>query len=416
MNQLEENKEHNNKRIISSVIKTFVVIIMIGGAFFGGNYVARYGYVIGINGTKYSNVLKDIEDVDKFEALFEVREDLYKMYDGDIDDDVLLEGAIKGMTNSLKDPYTVFMNKSEYSKFMESNSGSFMGIGVYIGQKDGKVVVDSCIEDAPAEKAGIKAGDVIFSVDGEEIGDDQSKAVSLITGPEEEEVNIVLIRDGNEKVEVSVKREKIKTVSVTGEMVDDNVGYIRLSTFDKDVSKDFKFKLEELKNNGMTGLILDLRGNGGGYLTEAVNIASQFVPKGKTITYTINKYDQKDVSSSVGGIAEGTPLVILTDGNTASASEVVTGALKDYGVAETVGTTTFGKGIVQLPFELKSGYGGLKVTISKYYTPNGENIHKKGIEPNYEVKLSEDDVSGEYSKDTDPQYQKALEVIKDKIK
>ena len=194
-----------------------------------------------------------------------------------------------------------------------------------------------------------------------------------------------------------------------------NIGYINLSTFNKDVSVDFVNALEELKGKGMKGLILDLRGNGGGYLVEAINIASQFVPKDEVITYRIDKYGSKEISKSEGGVALGLPLVILTDGGTASASEVVTGALKDYNAAVTVGTTTFGKGVVQLPFELKSGIGGLKVTVSKYYTPKGEDINKKGIIPDYEVKLTEEDVNKEYSKDTDPQLQKGIEVIKDMI-
>ena len=167
----------------------------------------------------------------------------------------------------------------------------------------------------------------------------------------------------------------------------------------------------------MKGLIFDLRSNGGGYLTEAVNIASQFIPKGDTITCTIDKKDKKTVLSSKGGIEEDMPIVILTDGYTASASEVVTGALKDYNIAETVGTTTFGKGIVQLPFELKSGDGALKVTVSKYYTPNGDNIHKIGIAPDYEVKLTKEEASmNPYDKNKDPQFLKALEVINQKIK
>ena len=412
MSQMNNKGSGNKKRIIGLVVVVFIVI----GSFLLGNFTAKYGYTIGTQRAKYSKVLKNIEDVDKYSTLFEVREDLNRLYDGELDDEVMLEGAIKGMTNALGDPYTVYMNKDEYNKFMESNSGSFMGIGVYIALKNNEVVVDSPIEGGPAEKAGIKAGDVILKVDDEEIGNDQSKAVSLITGEKGSTVKITVKRNGTEIIDKEVERDVIKTVSVKGEMVDSNIGYIRLTSFDKDVSKDFNDKLEELKGKGMKGLILDLRSNGGGYLTEAVNIASEFIPEGKVVTYTINKYDKKDVSESKGGIAERIPLVILTDGLTASASEVVTGALKDYGIAETVGTTTYGKGIVQLPFELKSGVGGLKVTVSKYYTPNGDNIHKKGIAPDYEVKLTKEDVDQPYSKDTDPQYIKGLEVIKEKIK
>ena len=289
---------------------------------------------------------------------------------------------------------------------MQSNSGEFKGIGVYVKLEDDKVVVDSTISGSPAEKVGIKGGDVILKVDGEEVGNDQSKAVALITGAENSQVNIIVGRKDTE-LEFNVTRETIKTVSVKNEMLGNNIGYINLSTFNKDVSVDFVNALEELKGKGMKGLILDLRGNGGGYLVEAINIASQFVPKDEVITYRIDKYGSKEISKSEGGVALGLPLVILTDGGTASASEVVTGALKDYNAAVTVGTTTFGKGVVQLPFELKSGIGGLKVTVSKYYTPKGEDINKKGIIPDYEVKLTEEDVNKEL--------QKGIEVIKDMI-
>ena len=415
MNQLGRNRK-NNEKLVSKFILIGLSIFFIVVAFIVGNIAARYGLVIGPNGNKYSKVISQKENIQKYKALFEVRDDLYRLYDGELDEDEMLEGAIKGMTNALNDPYTVFMNKDEYDKFMESNSGEFMGIGVYITLKDNKVVVDSPIEGGPADLAGIKSGDIIIKVDGEEIGDDQSKAVSLMTGPEKKSLKITLERQGEGQFDIDVTRDVIKTVSVKGEMVDDNIGYIRLTSFDKDVSKDFDKMLSDFKSKGMKGLILDLRGNGGGYLTEAIGIASEFIPKGETITYTIDKYDKKEVYTSKGGVSENVPVVILTDGLTASASEVVTGALKDYGVAYTVGTTTYGKGVVQLPFELKSGIGGLKVTISKYYTPNGENINKKGISPDYEVKLTEEDVNKEYNRETDPQFLKGLDVIREKTK
>ena len=402
----------NNK--MKKIIKPLGIILSILVAFFAGNYITRYGIVIGKNSNKYGTLLKYADDVEQFKGLYEVKEDLEKLYVGDIDQEKLVDGAIKGMTSSLNDPYTVFMNKEEYDRFMQSNSGEFKGIGVYVKLEDDKVVVDSTISGSPAEKVGIKGGDVILKVDGEEVGNDQSKAVALITGAENSQVNIIVGRKDTE-LEFNVTRETIKTVSVKNEMLGNNIGYINLSTFNKDVSVDFVKALEELKGKGMKGLILDLRGNGGGYLVEAINIASQFIPKGEVITYRIDKYESKEISKSEGGVAIGLPLVILTDGGTASASEVVTGALKDYNAAVTVGTTTFGKGVVQLPFELKSGIGGLKVTVSKYYTPKGEDINKKGIIPDYEVKLTEEDVNKEYSKDTDPQLQKGIEVIKDMI-
>lgn len=406
------DQSSNNKK--KKVIKYISVVLALLVSFFAGNYITRYGIVLGPNSKGVATALKYSDIIGEYEGLFEVREDIYKMYIGDIDEDLLVEGAIKGLTNSLKDPYTVYMNDEEYNRFMKSNSGEFKGIGVYIKVKDERVTVDSTISGGPAERAGLKANDIIYKVQGELIGNDSSKAVSLITGEEDTEVNITILR-GAEELEYNIKRETIKTVSVKSEMLSSNVGYINLSTFNKDVSVDFVNELEALTKQGMKGLVLDLRGNGGGYLTEAINIASQFVPKGEVITYRIDKNENKEVSYSSGGVAIGLPLVILTDGGTASASEVVTGALRDYDAAVTVGTTTYGKGIVQLPFNLKSG-GGLKVTVSKYYTPKGNDIHKIGIEPNYEVTLSEEDLNREYSKETDPQLQKGLEIINDMIK
>lgn len=417
MEQIKEGEfKHKNKKgkIILGSIGIFLVIVI---SFSLGNIVSGFGYSLNSHLGLYSKQTVSDSELQQFSTLFEVKNELENLYDGPIDEDLLAEGAVKGMTAALKDPYTIYMSSEEYKKYMESNSGEFMGIGVYISSKDEKVVVSSVISGGPAEKAGILAADVIYSVDGEELAGDTQKAVSLMTGIEKKVVKLVIIRNNTEKIDLDVERDKIKTVSVAGDMVNDSIGYIALSTFDLNVSKDFSSKVQEFKDKGMKGLIIDLRNNGGGYLNEAVNIASQFVPKGKTITYTIDKYDKKSVLSSTGGLEEGLPVVILTNENTASASEVVTGALKDYGIASSVGTTTFGKGIVQLPFELKSGNGGLKVTISKYYTPNGNNIHKIGIAPDYEVKLTEEQVKqNPYNRNNDPQFQKALEVIQEKTK
>ena len=272
-------------------------------------------------------------------------------------------------------------------------------------------------EFSPAEKAGLKAGDVILKVDGNEITEPNlDKTIATIRGEKGQEVTLTVLREGSEYLDISIVRDEIKVVSVKGEIIDGNIGYIQISSFDEDVAKDFKNKIVELKSQGMKGMILDLRGNPGGSLSEAVNVASQFIPKGKVVTYTIDKYDKKQEAKSVGGEAEGMPLVILIDGGSASASEVVTGALRDYEAGTIIGTTSFGKGIVQQLIEFKDGNGGLKVTTSKYYTPNGENIHKIGIKPDIEVEIPKDILEKEYDRSIDPQFNKGLEVIKEKIK
>ncbi|SFD21807.1 S41 family peptidase [Clostridium uliginosum] len=401
--------------LIIAIIVTF--LITSSGFLFIGNYLATKGILLINTSAKISDELKQIKDIDKYTALFQVRDTLISKFDGEIDDNVLLEGAIKGMTSSLKDPYTVFMNKDEFDKFMEQTTGSFMGIGVQVGVKDDKITIISPIEGSPAVAAGLQAGDVIQKVNDVELGGDElDKAISMISGKEKAEVKLSIVRNGGSPFDVSIMRDVIKVQSVKGEMIDSSIGYIQLTSFmDENVTKDFQNKINELKNSGMKKLILDLRGNPGGLLSEAVGVASQFIPEGKTITYTIDKYDNKAESPSIGGIAQGLPLVLLVDGGSASASEVVTGALRDYKVATIVGTTTFGKGIVQQPIKFNNGIGGLKVTISKYYTPNGENIHKKGILPDYEVKIPKELTQEVYSKDKDPQFNKALEIIKEEM-
>lgn len=399
------------------VLKSIAIFIVIALSFTLGNVAMRYGVVIGPNSSAYKSVVTNIDELEKYSTLLEVRNYIGQLYDGEIDDELLAEGATKGMANALGDPYTVYMDNAEFAKYMDSNSGEFMGIGVYITASTDSVVVSGLIDGGNAGKVGMKAGDTIMQVDGESIGNDVSKAVSIISGPEEKTMTIKIGREGSDPFDVEVSRGKVETVSSKGEMVTDKIGYLMFSTFDKNSSEKFIKNLDELKSNGMKGVIIDLRGNGGGYLDEAIKIASQFIPKDKTVTYTLDKYDKKKVYASSGdNEIDNYPVVILIDEYSASASEVLTGALRDYDVATTVGVTSFGKGIVQNIFPLENGNGGLKITTSKYYSPNGENIHGKGIEPDYKVELPEDIKDKQYSREIDTQYQKALEVMEGKLK
>ena len=416
---MEENKEYKRKSKKPLIITGIIIAFIFSSFtfFYIGNIFAFNGIsLISVS----DNVAKDVgeaKDVKKYELLFQVRDALLTKYDGEVDDNALLEAAIKGMTQSLNDPYTVFMNASEYQSFTEQSEGHFVGIGAQLGIKDDKITVVAPIEGSPAEKAGLKAGDVILKVDGQEIIEPNlDKTISVIRGEKGDSVILSILRDNSEYLDITIVRDEIKVVSVKGEIIDGNVGYIQISSFDEDVADNFKNKIVELKAQGMQGMILDLRGNPGGYLGEAVKVASQFIPKGKVITYTIDKYENKQESKSVGGEAEGMPLVILIDGGSASASEVVTGALRDYGAATIVGSNSFGKGVVQQLIEFKDSTGGLKVTTSKYYTPNGENIHKIGIKPDIEVEIPKEILEQEYDRNIDPQFNKGLEVIKEKLK
>lgn len=413
MDQFKEVNTNKSKKKSYTALGSIGLVLV---SFLVGNVAARFGFFIGPNASEYSKAVKYSQDYSKYSGLFEARQTLIDNYNGDVEDDILLDGAIKGMTASLKDPYTVYMTKDEYKKFNLSNSGLRIGIGVTILAKDNTVTIVDVEADKPAAKGNLTSGDVILKVDGEDIGGDVSKAISLISDSSKKTTKLTILRSGNSTFDVELTKEEIKTESASGEMIENNVGYIRLKDFNEDASKSFINTLKELKDKGMTGLILDLRGNGGGFLTEAENIASQFIPQGQVVTTLNNKFNKEKKSLSKGGIAEKMPLVLLIDGNTASASEVLTGALRDYGIATTVGTNTFGKGIAQAPFTLENTEGALKITIDNFYTPNGENIHKIGIKPDYEVKLSKADTDKEYSRNTDPQFQKGLEVIREKIK
>ena len=414
----EEKESRKDKFKWLKVAAIAVLFVGTGiGMFYGGNIAATKGFILTGVPEKAAGDLGKISDANKYSDLFELRSLLMAKYDGDIDDTVLLEGAMKGMASALGDPYTVYMNSDEYKNFIESNN-NFYGIGAQIGVRDGKVVIISPIEGSPADRAGIKAGDVILQVDDYEVTDANSEeVVSRVRGEKGVSVKLIIKR-GEETLQFDIVREEIQSESVKGEILEGNIGYIQITTFsDEDVSVKFTEKLNELKESGMERLILDLRGNPGGYLDKCVEIASNFIPKGEMITYTIDKYDNKQVSLSQGGNTIGMPLVVLVNGGSASASEVVTGALKDNNVATVIGTTTFGKGIVQqlIPFVQSDGdTGAIKVTTSKYYCPNGENIHGKGIEPDINVELSEEVLSQEYSREIDTQFQKALEVIRQK--
>ncbi len=379
--------------------------------------MATKGIFLMKTSSQVKTTAEQINDKSKYSALFTVRDKLIEKFDGEIDDNALLEGAIKGMTNSLNDQYTVFMNAKEFDNLMKQSNGSMMGIGVSIIPKDNNVTIVSTIKGSPAEKAGLVENDIIEKINDVAIsGNDLEKAVSMIADADSSEIKLTIKRADKDEFDVNVVREEVKIKSVEGAMLNSSVGYIRIKTFmNENTTEDFKATIEELKAQGMKGIILDLRENPGGLLTEAVGVASQFIQKDKIITYTIDKYDNRNDSLSLGGVAEGIPLVVLVNGNSASASEVVTGALRDYGVATTIGQTTFGKGIVQQSIKFDNGIGGLKVTISKYYTPNGENIHKKGITPDVEVTTSVGIDENGYDKNADEQLKTAIQKIEEKI-
>lgn len=367
---------------------------------------------------------QEYDEIMKFQKLFVVRNRLYDYYDGKIDDTALVDGAVKGMTSALNDPYTVYMDSKEYKSFSEQMQGNFYGIGVQVSadEASNKIVIADVIDGSPAKSAGILPNDDIVKVNGKEVtGKELDKAVSMMRGAEGTTVTVTFYRKGVGNFDKTLKRAKINSLNVTGEMLkgSNGIGLIRVTEFDENTSDAFSKTLKNLKEQGAKGLIIDLRDNPGGLLDQCVDMVSNFIQKDKVIVSTIDKYNNKKSYNSKGGIAIGTPLVILVDGGTASASEIFSGAIRDYKLGTIIGTKTFGKGIVQSILDRKiEGFGdgtALKVTVSKYYTPNGENIHKIGIKPDIEVTYPEELLKQAYDRNKDPQFKKALEVITQKV-
>ena len=358
----------------------------------------------------------DYNEISKFEKLFLVKAELDQYYDGPIVDSVLVEGAIKGMTSALNDPYTVFMNKKEYDDFNATTQGNYSGVGLQVQADGDKIIVVDIFEDSPAKKAGILPKDVIEKVDGKVVtGKDLETAVTLMKGQEGTTVKLTLSREGKGTFDVNLVRAKINIVTVKGEMIDSQVGLITVSMFDENTAQNFKNKLTELQGKGMKVLILDLRSNPGGLLNECVDMVSNFVDKGKVIVSTVDKNNKSQKYYSTGGGAIGMPMVILTNEGTASASEIFAGAIRDYKLGTLVGKKTYGKGVVQTLLDTGDGTA-LKVTISKYYTPNGENINHTGIKPDVDVDYPDNLRALAYDRNTDPQFIKAMEIAKSKIK
>lgn len=341
----------------------------------------------------------------------------------DFDKNQLGEQAIKAYVEGLEEPYTHYYTKEEFSSYMQNIQDGYVGIGVVVGvDENNQIVVIAPSENSPAYNAGIQPGDVITHIDDVKYsGDMINEAVSSIkSGKEGTAVKITVLRN-NETIDFEITREDISSESVKGEMIDNEIGYLRITDFNMEssngqhsTSSEFLDEFTALQNNGMKKLIIDLRDNPGGILDEACNIADMFIPEG-TITYTETKDGERNYIYSDSEFTD-IPIVILINGNSASASEVFTGALKDYGKATVVGTTSYGKGIVQNVYPFYDG-SGISLTSSKYYTPNGICIHEIGIEPDVVVEMPkeyENMYASMIEHEEDVQLQKAVEILKEK--
>lgn len=301
----------------------------------------------------------------------------------EVDSDVLMKGAINGMLETLDDPYTTYFTEEEYTSFTNQIDGTFTGIGIHIEEKDGYITVQSPIPGSPAEKAGIQAGDLIIKVDGADIkGKTTEEVAGLIKGKEGTSVTLTVLR-GNQTLNLNVERAKISLPIIESEMITKKIGYIRLYTFSSQAVSQFKQQIDQLEKQGMEKLILDLRGNPGGYLDSALEISKNFIEEGP-IVYVKNKNEPEIPLAIQGGRSWDKPMAILIDGGSASASEILTGALKDYEKGTIVGKKSFGKGTVQTLIPLEND-GYLKLTVSEYFTPYKHKMNGLGVTPDIEV-------------------------------
>lgn len=351
----------------------------------------------------------DYDLVQKLQSLEQIIHRYY--YKDDLTAEQLSDGIYKGLLDSLGDPYSEYYTPEELADLIESTEGVYYGIGAYVSLDTDRNLpkISSVIEGTPAEEAGLRDNDILYKVDGTSTyGLSLNETVALIKGEEFTDVLLTIIRDGKE-MEVTVTRRKVETPTVKHEMLEDGMGFLQIVEFDDVTVSQFRHAMTDLRAQEMKGLILDLRANPGGSLDAVVDIAEMLLPEGM-IVYTEDKYGNRREYTCDGSQQLEMPLVVLIDMNSASASEILAGAIKDYGIGTLVGTTSFGKGIVQqiLPF---SDGSAIKVTVSSYYTPKGYNIHGIGIKPDVEIAF---DGETYYSNEEhyDNQLEKAKEVLK----
>lgn len=323
----------------------------------------------------------------------------------DTDDNTMAEAAIKAYIDAAGDEYTEYFTKEEMESFTTYTTGNYVGIGIYMQAdlENNKIIVTQPIKNSPAEQAGIKTGDIILKVDGVSYDAEQlSEMSSKIKGKEGTTVDLEIQR-GDKTINYTIERKSVELYVIEGEILENNIGYIPLTTFDDGCAEQFKSVYNELKDKKITSLIIDLRDNGGGIVDEAIEIAECILEKDSTVLITVDKNQNEEIEKTKENPIINMPIIVLVNENTASASEILTGALQDYKKAEVVGVTTYGKGVIQELYTLSDG-SGLKITIKEYYTPNRQKIHKVGITPDYEIK---DDSTTE-----DMQLKKAIELLK----
>jgi len=396
--------------ILSAVVSAFLTAAVILGVLrLAGGVDQKYSITFDRNSV-------NAENIEKFKRVKEIIKNDYYM---DVDENTLLEGAVSGLAESLNDPYTVYFNKEQMRLFLEKSEGSYVGIGITVTtDEDGLLTIVEPMSGSPAEAAGLKQNDKIVKVDDKDVTSlkDENMVISMIKGPEGTKVKLTVYRESEGRyIDFELKRAKIKMTNINSEILDNDIGYIKLSMFDREIADYFNQHLNRLKKESIKGLIIDLRDNPGGSYDQVVKIADKILPEG-LIVYTEdrNKRRQEQVSDSR---ELDIPITVLINGKSASASEILAGAIKDHKKGTLVGTKTFGKGLVQELKMLDDG-SGIKVTVSRYFTPSGKSIHGVGIEPDIKVEMLPEYANYPASKvprEKDTQLKKALETTRSEI-
>lgn len=414
----EEDKEwEREKRVFRNgmVAGIFLSLLILCGIYtvkqFYGNYKAKMDRIMGQSDEEPESLVND-GTMNKLQVIENAISDYY--YQEDVNKTDLINGMYQGVVESLGDPYSTYYTADDLEDLMEQTEGIYYGIGAYVGMDTptGMAYISGVFKGTPAEEAGLRDGDVIYMVDEEPMqGLELTEIVSRIKGAEGTKVHLTIYREGEKDyLQLDVERRKIESPTVKYELYDNKVGYIQITEFDEVTVDQFTEAMAALREDGMKGLVLDLRANPGGNLSAVVAIARQLLPEG-LIVYTEDRDGKRTEYSCDGKNAFDMPLAVLINGYSASASEILAGAIKDYGIGELIGTTTFGKGIVQKVMSLSDGTA-IKLTVSTYFTPNGNNIHGIGVEPD---EVYEFDSEGYYEKGYDNQLEHAKEVVAGRI-
>ena len=400
---MRSDRKQSIYKIIMLVALTALITFMITSIF-------MYK-VMGEQGIKYVGISTQTSSLAK--TINYLKGFIEEHYVGEMDEEKMTQSAIKGYVAGLGDEYSEYISPDEMQEYMEDATGKYVGIGVYIttNTQTNQIVILMPIEQSPAEAAGLKAGDVITKVDGTEYtGEQLDEASDKMKGEEGSKVTLTILR-GEETFDVEVERKTVQVNHVKAKMLENQIGYIEIDSFDDGTAKEFEEKYRELKNQNLKSLIIDLRNNGGGIVDEAVDIADLMIEKGKTILITKSKNNEEEQTKAEKERTITVPVVVLVNEYSASASEILAAALKENDNATLVGQKTYGKGIIQTVYSMSDG-SGLKLTTEEYFTPNHNKIHEVGITPDVEVSLPEGKTLYDIEDNEDTQLQKAIELLK----